>query len=279
MRTSIIGTATIASLVAALASGPAAAAPPVIALDGSTHVLTFTTPGIYDFTASESSSDGGIAHATIISHDVRGKIVGIIIDQGGMIELTTEIKGTCKKSRGMTVVTSKLIGYGDLGNGDSIASRGRKRSEVHGVGAAATLASTVRLKTCVKFRQPFSTKTVTQCEKGEVSNEVPLGNAGDWIARIELQQPVVGELLGTGSISTAIHSAQYKRTTEVIAAGSLRNDGTAKIKLTPLFEGGDGPVTIIAEVVAGPGVQWPAITNVLAVKGKLLGQKFNDKTF
>jgi hypothetical protein len=278
MRTAI-GILTVACLATVVAPGPTTAAPPVITLDGSVHVVTFTTPGIYDFTANESSSAGAISNATLISHDVKGRIDGIIIDKGGSIELTTEIKGTCKKTGGMTVVKSKLKGYGDLGNGDSIASVGRKRSEVHGTGAAATLVSTVKLKTCVTLQQPFSTKTVTKCEKGGGSSEVPLGSAGDWSVRIELQQPVEGELLGTGSISTFIHSAKYKRTTQVIAAGSVRKDGTAKIKLTPLFDGGDGPVTITAAVVAGPGVQWPAITNVLAVKGKLLGQKFSERAF
>jgi hypothetical protein len=267
-------------LTAVLAAGSAAAAPATITLEGSTHVINFTTPGIYDFSANESSSDGVIANATLISHDLKGKIDGIIIDKGASIELTTEITGTCKRSGGVTVITEKMKGYGDLGNGDVIASRGKKRSEVRGAGAGAILFSVLKVKTCTKFKQPFSEKYSTVCGTGGGEHQTLIGDRGDWQVRMELQQPVVGEILGTGSISTNVHSAQFKRTTEVIVAGRYdEKDGTAKLKLTPLFAGGDGPVTILAEVVAGGGVQWPAVTNVLEVKGKLLGQKFNEVTF
>jgi hypothetical protein len=171
---------------------------------------------------------------------------------------------------------TKMKGYGDLGNGDSMRAVGTKKSEVHGSGASTTLFSTLRIKTCVTQRLPFSQKTHTSCSSGGGPHESPLGNKGDWRIRVQLQQPVVGELLGTGSITTNVRSAKYKRTTDVIAAGKVREDGTAKVKLTPLYDDGDGPVTLTVRVVAGPGVQWPAVTQVLEAKGKLLGQKFNE---
>ncbi len=266
---------TTAGLTLTLGVGPALAAPPTIGLVGSTHVISFTTPGIYDFSASDSSSNGTIANATLISHDLKGKIEGIIVDKGGNIELTTEITGKCKRTGNVTVITEKLKGYGDLGNGDLIYSRGSKRSEIHGT----TMFSTTKVKTCTRFKQPFSEKFSTSCGTGGAQKEYPLGNRGDWEVRIDLEQPVVGELLGIGSISTNVHSSQFKRTTEVIVAGKYRGDGTAKLKMISLQDGGDGPVTIVAQVVAGPGVHYPAITGVLGVSGKLLGQKFNEVVF
>ena len=45
-------------------------------------------------------------------------------------------------------------------------------------------------------------------------------------------------------------------------------DGVAKLELTSLLEGGDRPVTLTVLMEAGAGVQHPAVTGILAAKGK-----------
>ncbi len=273
-------TLTATGLLAGLLAAPVHPAPPTVDYVGDgVHVITFTTPGVYDFSAEEHSNDGDIERTVLISHDIKGKVVGLVRDKGSDIELVNESKGTVKTSNGITVMKTKHKGYGDLGNGDSMTSSGTRRTEVRGSGADAMIFVTLKIKQCVKQWHPFKKKHVKICSSGggNAPQQASFANRGDWEVRMELQQPVVGELLGTGSISTNIHSATLERTTQVIVAGAYREeDGTAKLKLTPLFDDGDGPVTILAQVVAGPGVQWPAVTGVLEVKGKLLGQKFNE---
>lgn len=273
---------TAMSLGSALLGTGALAAPPTIEFGGDgIHVITFTTPGVYDFSVDEQTVDGFLDHRTLISHDLKGRIEGVITDSDGDLKLVTTIDGKVKTSGGIPVMTTKLQGYGDFGNGDKIRSTAKKRSEVHGLGAAATLFTTITMKTCVLAKVPVGKdKYNVTCSKGGGTHESPLGSKGDWEIRIQgLAEPGLGQLIGTGEISTNIHSSKFKRTTPVLVTGKRSNDGTtAKIKLEPIDEGGDGPVTIVAEVIAGPGVLHPAITAVLEVKGKLLGQKFNEVT-
>jgi hypothetical protein len=265
----------LAAALAAVGSPAAAAAPTILLEDGGAHVVTFTTPGVYDFTVKESSQQGDLASATLIDHYPNGRIDGVVIDQGNGIQLTTEIRGTCRTSHGATVLKLREKGVGDLGDGQRVLARGVRTSVVRGTGAAATLVSTLRIRTCVTLRKPFSDRMFTKCDRGGGTGERPLGNAGDWTVRLALEQPVVGELLGTGSIATSIRDPEYQRVTQVIAAGSVRDDGTARIALTPL-DGGKATVTITARVVAGAGVRHPAVTQILGVKGSLLGQRFNE---
>ena len=270
---------TAMSLGSVLLGTGAFAAPPTIELgDEGDHVITFTTPGVYDFSVDDQTVEGTLDHYEVISHDLTGKIDGLITDSDGDVRLVTEIAGSVKTSHGITVMTTKLKGQGVIGDGDLIKSTAAKRSEVHGIGAAATLFTTIKLKTCVLARLPFSDKYNKTCSRGGGTHESALGSKGDWEIRIEgLAEPALGELIGTGAITTNLHSTKFKRTTPVLVTGKRGNDGTtAKIKLTPLDENGDGPVTIVARVIAGPGVLHPAIDAVLEVKGKLLGQKFNE---
>jgi len=276
MRT-LAGSIALAWLVVAGTPGVTLAVGPEVVLDGSSHVVTFVTPGIYDFTVSESSSTGDLANTTEISHDVTGRIKGAIVDQSDGVTLTTELMGTCRIRNGRTVLKVKERGYGDLGDGQRITALGVRKSTVYGTGTGAVLHSVLRMKICVKQNKPFSTKTFTQCHSGGGgTGETLLGDVGDWAVRMDvLQQPVEGKLLGTGSITTYVHSSKYQRTTPMIIAGTARADGVARLKLSPLYAGGDGPVTITARVVAGAGVQYPAVTEILGVSGKLLGQRFN----
>jgi len=272
----LAGSIALAWLAVAGAPGVVTAVGPAVVLDGSSHIVTFVEPGIYDFTVSESSNDG-LANTTEISHDVNGRIKGAIIDQSDGVTLTTELTGTCRIRNGHTVLKVKEKGYGDLGDGQRITALGVRKSTVYGTGTGAVLQSVLRMKICVKQNKPFSTKTFTKCHSGGGGRgETLLGDVGDWTVRMDtLDQPVEGKLLGAGSITTNIHSPKYQRNTPMIIAGTAGSDGVARLKLTPLDAGGDGPVIITARVVAGAGVRHPAVLEILGASGKLLGQRFN----
>jgi hypothetical protein len=254
------------------------AADPTVDLDGSTHVITFTSPPVYDVSTDETSSDGVLDSKTAITQDLKGNIDGIIIDQGATIALTTQIHGTIRRTGGVTVIKEKEIGEGDLGNGDLLRSRGTKQSVVVPSPGGATLHSVLKIKTCAFFKKPFSEKYSKVCNKGGGEHESPFARSGDWIVRVELERSPNGELSGFGTIITNVHSAQFKRETDVIISGTSKDEGLAKMKLSPLFSGGDGPVTVVAQIdTGGELTRYPAILFVISVKGKLLGQKLSEE--
>jgi len=255
-------------------AGRAGAADPVVDLEGGTHVVTFTSPPVYDVSANESSSDGTISSVTLIDQDRQGNIEGVLVDQGTSVTLTTNITGTIRRSGGVTVIKEKEIGDGDLGNGDMMKSRGSKRSVVVEGPGGKTLHSAIKIKTCAFFKKPFSEKYSKVCSSNGFEHDSPFARSGDWIVRVDLEQSPSGELFGFGKIITNVHSSQFKRETDVIISGLAKDEGLAKIKLSPLFEGGDGPVSMVAQI---NGTQHPAILFVISVKGKLLGQKFAEE--
>ena len=63
-------------------AGRAGAAEPVVGLEGPTHVLTFTSPPVYDVSQHTSSSNGTITNETLIIQDQKGKFAVDIVDIG-----------------------------------------------------------------------------------------------------------------------------------------------------------------------------------------------------
>jgi hypothetical protein len=256
-------------------AGRAGAADPVVDLEApATHVITFTSPPIYDVSTNASSSNGTIDSVTLIAQDQKGNIDGVLVDKGSIITLTTNITGTIRRSGGVTVIKEKEIGEGDLGNGDKMYSRGTKQSVVVEHPGGATLHSVLKIKTCSFFKKPFSDKYSKVCNSGGLEHDSPFARSGDWVVRLDLDQSPSGELSGFGKVITNVHSSEFKRETDVIISGLAKDEGLARIKLSPLFKGGDGPVSMVAQI---NGTQHPAILWVFSVKGKLLGQKFAEE--
>jgi hypothetical protein len=261
----------------ALSFGRAGAAEPSVGLEGATHVITFTSPGVYDVSANDSSSAGTIDNVTLIDQDQKGNIDGVIVDKGTSITLQTNLTGTIRRSGDVTVLKVKENGSGDLGNGDTMISKGTKRSVITETPGGPIVHSDIKIKTCSFFRLPFSKKITKVCGSNATSHDGVFGHSGDWTVRVDLEQSPSGELFGFGKIITNVHSAQFKRETDVIISGLAKDQGLAKMKLSPLFEGGDGPVTIVAQINgASDTTSHPAILFVISVKGKLLGQKFSE---
>lgn len=263
----------ILAMGTALTAGRAGAAEPDVDLEGSTHVLTFTSPPVYDVSENSSSSAGSINNVTLVDQNLKGNIDGVIVDQGSSITLTTNLTGTIRRSGDTTVLKVKEQGTGDLGNGDKTTSRGTKRSVVTQTFGGATIHSDIKIKTCSFFKKPFSDKYSKVCAGNAFSHDGPYSRSGDWTVRLDLEQTPSGELHGFGKILTNVHSSEFVRETDVIIDGIAKDEGLAKIKRSPLFEGGDGPVTIVAQI---NGTAHPAVLFVISVKGKLLGQKFSE---
>ncbi len=255
-------------------AGAALGSQPVVDLDGTTQTISFSTPPIYDLSLNASSEDGGIANATLVSQDQKGNLDGVIVDKGADIEMTTDITGTIKRSGDIVVIKEKLIGEGKLSDGDTIASRATKRSEVRVTATGAEQHTELKIKTCTRFKKPFSDTYATVCSSGGGTHDTAFNRSGDWTVTLtELAQNAKGELSGFGKLITNVHSSEFKRETDVIIGGKSKDEGLAKIKLTSLFKGGDGPVTLTAQL---NGVNYPAVLFVLEAKGKLLGQKFAE---
>jgi hypothetical protein len=255
-------------------AGHAGAADPVVGLEGSTHVLTFTSPPVYDVSENHSSSGGNISSTTLIDQDQNGNFDGVLIDKGANVTLQTDITGTIRRSGGVTVLKAKEVGTGDLGNGDRMTSRGVKRVIVTQTPGGATAHTEFKIKTCSYFKLPFSEKYSKICGSNGGEHDGGFGHSGDWIVRLDLEQSPSGELSGFGKLITNVHSSEFKRETDVIISGLAKDEGLAKIKLSPLFMGGDGPVSMVAQI---NGTQYPAVLFVISVKGKLLGQKFAEE--
>lgn len=260
-----------------LSAGRAGAAEPGVDLEGSAHVLTFTSPPVYDVSANSQASHGQITTSEITNQDQKGNIEGVILDEGTSIMLQTNLTGSLRRSGDVTVLKAKELGFGNLGNGDTMWSKGSKRSVITQTPGGTTVHTDLKIKTCSFFKQPFSEKISKVCASNKGSHDGVWGHSGDWTVRLELEQSASGELFGFGKIITNVHSGQFKRETDVIISGLAKDQGLAKMKLSPLFKGGDGPVTIVAQINgAGDGHQHPAVLFVMSVKGKLLGQKFSE---
>lgn len=96
-----------------------------------------------------------------------------------------------------------------------------------------------------------------------------IGNAaGSWSMRLELEQLGAGELIGIGSVATALDAPHDGVVAEVIVSGRVDGEGMARLVLTPLASGSLVTVTLVARVRGGRAdAQDPVLDAVLEVHG------------
>ena len=92
--------------------------------------------------------------------------------------------------------------------------------------------------------------------------------ASTWEIRLELEQLGAGEVVGIGSVATALDAPHDGVNAEVILSGRIDPHGVASIVLTPLAASSRPPITLIVRVLSGrlEGHD-PIITHVLEVRG------------
>jgi hypothetical protein len=92
-------------------------------------------------------------------------------------------------------------------------------------------------------------------------------DARTWDILLELEQLGAGEIVGIGSLTTALDAPHDGVTAQVIVSGRVRADGTGVIGLTPLAPGGGATITLTVRLAARVDGQEPTIAEVLGVEG------------
>jgi hypothetical protein len=272
--------AVVALALATLAPGRAAGEAPSIVIDDlGNHLITVSTPGIYDFSLHEDEvSPQKIHHTTTVVQDARGRIKGTGRDYDGQgFDVRHVFNGWCRTKDGLTAVARKITSAGSFGSGNprEYRSVGVLKGSVHGFGADARLVGTVSGRVCAKI-DPSNPKGKTLCSDNSVQVTYPLANVGDWLIDMSIDR--VGErIIGAASITTSLTVAANRRTFEVSVNGKIDAGNVATIMLRPLNGAtGLGWVRLRGPVVYDPVLDVPTLVAVDEVKGELLGQKFNE---
>ena len=92
--------------------------------------------------------------------------------------------------------------------------------------------------------------------------------AATWEIRLELEQLGAGEIIGVGSIATALDAPHDGMVAEVIASGRVDRQGTVRLLLTPIARGALATVSVVLHLVAGRGDGLDPIADaVVSVEG------------
>jgi hypothetical protein len=92
--------------------------------------------------------------------------------------------------------------------------------------------------------------------------------AATWEIRLELEQLGAGEIIGVGSIATALDAPHDGIVAAVIASGRVDREGTARVRLTPIAAGSLATVAVVLRLAAANGdSQDPIVEAVVSVEG------------
>jgi len=255
----------------------AAEAPSILIDDLGVHQITFTTPGVFDFSSHQSFEDGGISFTTEAVQDARGRILGTGRDVGGDFDVSHQIKGKCRSANGVSRLTFRMLSKGSVGSGDpeEYKALGVTRGIVQGWGANAQFVGTLRSRVCLKDVDPIQERTKTICASNTVDHTFSLANAGNWQIRIFIDR-IGDRIIGAASITTAVAIASNARTFDVSVNGRVDAQDVATIDLQPMDGSALGWVRLVGPVIHDPVVDAPALYAIDEVKGQLLGQRFDE---
>lgn len=262
----------------ALAPRPAAADAPSILIDDlGVHSITFTTPGVFDFSSHQSFEEGGILFTTEAVQDARGRILGTGRDYGGDFDVNHEIKGKCRSANGVSRLVFRMLSKGSVGSGDpeEYKALGKTRGIVQGWGANAQFVGTLRSRVCLKTEDPIQDRTKIICKSNTVDHTFSLANVGNWQIRIFIDR-IGDRIIGAASITTAVTVASNARTFDVSVNGRVDAQDVATIDLQPMDESALGWVRLVGPLIHDPVVDAPALYAIDEVKGELLGQRFDE---
>ena len=271
----------LAMVLGALAPRSAAAQAPSILIDDlGVHQITFTTPGVFDFSRHQSFEDGGIQFTTEAVQDARGRILGTGRDFGGDFDVSHFIKGKCRAANGVSKLVFKMLSKGSVGSGDpeEYKALGVMRGIVEGWGADAKFVGTLQSRVCMKVEDPIRDRTKVICSGNTTDHTFSLANAGNWQIRVFIDR-IGDRIIGAASITTAVAIASNSRTFDVSVNGKVESEegeDLATIDLMPMDGSALGWVRLIGPVIHDPVVDAPALYAIKEVKGQLLGQRFNE---
>ena len=264
-----------ACLHAVVFAGTASAEPPTISVDDAgSHFIHFATPPILDFSRSILvTGDGGVTIAMEVEQDAKGRIRGLGHDTDGSgFDVRHVLTGRVKTSRGLPSLREKTTSQGSLGSDDStLRGVGLVRGLVHGWGSQAELVGTLRSQICIT--QPgLSGKPFRMCTRNTAPHTIDLAHAGDWQIHVSLERSG-SRVYGAASITTAALVSSLRRTFQVSVDGRVGSDGQAVIDFEPTDANGLGSARIEATLSNDDP---PELLAVQGVRGKILGQRFNE---
>ena len=241
------------------------------------HHVEFASPDIYDFSHDADEVEGDYSFKMAVIHEADGTVVGEGHDYGNGLDVRYEYDGKVKKVRGVTTLQDELRAAGSLGSGDpkEYTASSRFKGEIRGFDEEARLVGATKTRSCIKAENPFLNRTEKICATSVVDVDRDFGNRGRWAVTMLIERS--GKtLIGTGKIYIGDYGDHIKFF-PVTVDGSVKADGRASIKLEPADATGLGKATIYGILVGGePGGDTPTLTAVHRVKGKILGQKFDE---
>jgi hypothetical protein len=241
------------------------------------HHIELASPDIYDFSHDTDEVDGEYTFKMAVIHEADGTLVGEGHDYGNGLAIRYEYDGKVKKVRGVTTVQDELRSAGSLGSGDpkEYTASSKFKGEIQGFDEEARLVGVTRTKSCIRIQNPILNRTEKICATSVVDVDRDYGNRGRWAVTMLIERS--GKtLIGNGKIYIDDYGDEITFF-PVTLDGTVKPDGRATIKLEPVYPTGLGKVTIYGVLVGGePGGDTPTLTAVHRVKGKILGQKFDE---
>ena len=265
-------TTTIASLV--LLPALALAQVPVVTFSQGVTEVLFETPGVYDFSRNYVSSDPDGSTVSIgVTHDADGRLSGFVNTVNGNVDIRGTLTGKVRTVEGTTLMKETLRSRGTTTGGKpDFRSIGVTTGRIAGLGGGAVLISKQSSTACIRMK--FGGKAKTVCNKTVLKDrQSPFAHAGDWRVRLAFDASGT-DIAGTGTITVGA-STDDARSFEVLVNGRFDPaTGDATLTLEPTTDAGLGTVTIQGVVV--PNTEGDRLHAVHEVKGRLLGQKFNE---
>jgi hypothetical protein len=258
--------------------GPARAQAPTIAPDPDPnhlgqYVVTIVTPPVLDYGRTTTLDAGGNVTTTVLTQSTRGRIKGTSTTSGPAINGEGTFSGRVMTRQSQPFVVLRSVDRGDI-NGDKTLSVIRMAARLDGWGDGSRLVGQLAIRYCALITDPIRDVKKKICTGNSPGIDQAAPHLGTWEARLALDTSG-GRVIGAGSIATGVR-AGGTRVSDVAVSGSVSSDGLATVRLDPMDKSAFvGSVTLVGPLVGDADGQM-RFASVHEVKGKLLGQSFDE---
>ncbi len=264
---------TVAAILVVVPTLAAAQAPKIFPNLGNPgeYIVEIETPPVLDYSFH---GVGGPGTTITMAQDLRGKITGTTKTSGATISGEGVITGKVKTRDGLPYVTLKIVEDGEI-DGDATHTVAKLQGSLQGWGAESALVGDQIMKMCMTFEDPNAHKKRI-CLPNTTTFEQKVPHAGTWQILLSMER-FGNEVQALGWLVLASEQPVTPHLYEVDAIGKISpKTGLAKVVVRPRPDGPNpGTVTLIGKVGEDQNGQ-AYFTAIHAVKGKLLGQSFDE---
>lgn len=263
------------ALTAALVVLPAVAsaqAPKIFLNEGSPgeYIIEIATPPVLDYSFHGSKTAGT---ELTLQQDVSGKLTGYSKTSGVTISSEASISGKVKTREGLPYVQMTTVDRGVI-DGDPTYAVGKLRAFLSGWGSSSLLVGELFMKLCMTMEDPITEKKRRICMPNHTVVEEQVPDIGTWQVMLSLER-IGDHLEGLGWLVTSAKRDETARLFEFDAHGKISpKTGLAKLTIRPQ-KPSPGTVTLIGTLAENAHGQ-AYFAAIHEVKGKLLGQSFNE---